>query len=95
MKRMAGMQTYMVTKCLARTTFNPSKQRNKGNQAMTIDELLETPEQVLISVKRARHIVTVQHSLTGPNEFEGFMDSHGKDHGGMVCAATLYAWLGY
>ena len=62
---------------------------------MTIDELLETPEQVLISVKRARHIVTVQHSLTDPNEFKSFMDSQGKGMGDMVCAASLYKWLGY
>ena len=62
---------------------------------MTIDELLETPEPVLISVKRARQIITVGHSLTDPNEFQGFMDSHGKDHDGMVCAASLYKWLGY
>lgn len=60
---------------------------------MTIDELLETPEPVLISVKRAQHIVTVGHGLTDPEEFESFMDSHGK--GGMVCAASLYEWLGY
>ena len=60
---------------------------------LTIDELLEAPETVLISVKRARHIVTVEHSLTDPEEFQDFMDSHGK--GGMVSAASLYEWLGY
>ena len=62
---------------------------------MTIDELLEARDTVLISVKRARHIVTAGHSLTDPNEFEDFMDSHGKGHNGMICAATLYKWLGY
>ena len=62
---------------------------------LTIDGLIEASDPVLISVKRARQIVTVGHSLTGPEEFESFMDSHGKDHGGMVCAATLYACLGY
>lgn len=62
---------------------------------LTIDDLIEASDPVLISVKRARQIVTVGHSLTDPAEFQGFIDSHGKDHGGMVCAATLYAWLGY
>ena len=62
---------------------------------MTIEELLEAPEPVLISERRARHIVTVGHSLTDPAEFQSFMDSHGKGKSGMVCAATLYAWLGY
>ena len=58
---------------------------------MTIDDLLETPEPVLISVKRARQIITVEHSITD-EEFRGFMDSQ---EGGLVCAASLYEWLGY
>tara|TARA_R110000868_G_scaffold411252_1_gene702538 strand:- start:1522 stop:1710 length:189 start_codon:yes stop_codon:yes gene_type:complete len=62
---------------------------------MTIDELLEASDPVLISERRARYIVTVGHSLKDPEEFQGFMDSHGKGKSGMVCAASLYKWLGY
>lgn len=62
---------------------------------MTIDELLESRRPVLISVERAMHIVTVEHGLSDLADFQNFVDGHAHSAGGMVCAASLYEWLGY
>ena len=65
---------------------------------MTIQDLMEARENdgasMMISVARARRIVQVDHGLSDPAEFDGFL---GLDHmpGKRVCAASVYEWLGY
>lgn len=64
---------------------------------MTIDELFDARDNgfpVMITVKRARQIVVTEHRL-GLSKFHNFSDRHVASAGGMVCAATLYEWLGY
>ena len=68
-----------------------------GVIGMTIEGLFDARDgghTIMITTKRARNIAMVQHSVD-PADFEDFMDSHGKSQIGMVCAATLYEWLGY
>ena len=65
---------------------------------LSFDDLLayrDAGEPIRISIERARYIVSVQHSLTDPEEFQSFMDLRAKRENGTVCAASLYEWLGY
>jgi len=64
---------------------------------LTIDELFDARADgfpVMITTMRARNIATVQHSLE-LTEFVDFIDSRAHNAGGMICAASLYEWLGY
>lgn len=65
---------------------------------MTIDELFDARDAgdpIMISIERARYIVAVQHSLTEPAEFQGFIDLRRDRENGTICVASLYEWLGY
>lgn len=64
---------------------------------MTIDELFDARDNgypVMITAKRARHIVVTEHRLE-TSEFHNFANGHIHSAGGMICAASLYEWLGY
>ena len=64
---------------------------------MTIDELFDARDNgypVMITAKRARQIVVVEHRLE-MSEFQNAANGHVASAGGMICAATLYEWLGY
>lgn len=59
---------------------------------MTLDELFDARDNgypVMITAKRARQIVVEEHRLKAL-EFHDFANASG-----MICAASLYEWLGY
>jgi hypothetical protein len=63
---------------------------------LTIDQLLDARADgfpVMIIASRARRILK-EHSL-GVSDFQEFIDGHAYSAGGMICAASLYEWLGY
>lgn len=65
---------------------------------LSFDDLLayrDAGEPILISIERARYIAFVQHSLTEPGDFPGFIDLRLDRQDGAVCVASLYEWLGY
>ena len=64
---------------------------------MTIDELFDARDNgypVMITAKRARQIVVEEHRLKAL-EFHDFANGHFDIASGMICAASLYEWLGY
>ena len=74
-----------------------------GVIGMTIDGLFDARDNghtIMITTKRARNIAMVQHSVE-PAEFVDFIERNVEHRPGdcvgtgMVCAATLYEWLGY
>ena len=65
---------------------------------ITIDELFDARDDgfpVMIKASRARQIILSEHSLNDLSHFQDFMDNHDQNAAGMVCAASLYEWLGY
>ena len=63
---------------------------------LTIDELFDARADgfpVMIIASRARRILS-EHDL-GLSDFQEFIDGHAYSAGGMICAASLYEWLGY